>query len=54
MDMLKGGQIAEANLNDWRKLAQGLHARDLVGDFGAAAQFLTAVGQAGDALGHHP
>jgi hypothetical protein len=26
MDMLKGDQIAEANLTDWRKLAQGLHA----------------------------
>ena len=54
MDMLKGAQIAEANLTDWRKLAQGLHARYLVGDFGAAARFVTAVGEAGDALGHHP
>ena len=26
MDMLKGEQIAEANLTDWRELAQGLHA----------------------------
>ena len=34
MDMLKGEQIAEANLTDWRKLAQGLHARYVVGDFG--------------------
>jgi 4a-hydroxytetrahydrobiopterin dehydratase len=54
MDMLKGDQIAEANLTDWRKLAQGLHARYLVGDFGAAARFVAAVGEAGDALGHHP
>ncbi|HET7802167.1 MAG TPA: VOC family protein [Humibacillus xanthopallidus] len=54
MDMLRGAQIAEAGLNDWRKLAQGLHARYLVDDFGAAVRFLAAVGEAGDAVGHHP
>ena len=27
--MLRGAQIAEAGLTDWRKLAQGLHARYL-------------------------
>jgi 4a-hydroxytetrahydrobiopterin dehydratase len=54
MDMLRGQQIAEADLTDWRKLAQGLHARYLVDDFGAAARFVTAVGVAGDVLGHHP
>lgn len=54
MDMLRGAQIAEARLTDWRKLAQGLHARYVVDDFGSAARFVTAVGQAGDTLGHHP
>jgi 4a-hydroxytetrahydrobiopterin dehydratase len=54
MDMLKGDQIAEANLTDWRKLGQGLHARYVVGDFGTGARFVAAVGEAGDALGHHP
>ena len=54
MDMLKGEQIAEANLTDWRQLAQGLHARYLVDDFSTGARFVTAVGKAGDALGHHP
>jgi 4a-hydroxytetrahydrobiopterin dehydratase len=54
MDMLRGEQIAEADLTDWRKLAQGLHARYVVGDFGAAARFVAAVGEAGDGLGHHP
>ncbi|MEI2730442.1 MAG: 4a-hydroxytetrahydrobiopterin dehydratase [Dermatophilaceae bacterium] len=54
MDMLRGGQIAEANLTDWRKLAQGLHARYLVDDFGAAARFVAAVAEASDSLGHHP
>jgi 4a-hydroxytetrahydrobiopterin dehydratase len=32
MDMLTGQQITEANLTDWRKLWQGLHARYVVGD----------------------
>ncbi|AKU16958.1 4a-hydroxytetrahydrobiopterin dehydratase [Luteipulveratus mongoliensis] len=54
MDMLKGEQIAAANLTDWRKLAQGLHARYLVDDFSTGARFVAAVGEAGDALGHHP
>ncbi len=54
MDMLTRQQIADANLTDWRKLGQGLHARYLVGDFGAGVRFVAAVGEAGDALGHHP
>ncbi len=52
--MLTGEQIAAANLTDWRKLAQGLHARYLVDDFGTGARFVVAVGEAGDTLGHHP
>jgi 4a-hydroxytetrahydrobiopterin dehydratase len=54
MDMLRGEQIAGASLPDWRKLAQGLHARYLVDEFGAGVRFVAAVGEAGDALGHHP
>jgi 4a-hydroxytetrahydrobiopterin dehydratase len=54
MDMLTGAQIAGANLTDWRKLGQGLHARYVVGDFGAGVRFVAAVGEAGDAVGHHP
>ena len=54
MDMLMGEQIAAANLTDWRKLAQGLHARYLVADFGTGARFVAAVGEAGDVIGHHP
>lgn len=52
--MLRGDEIADARLADWRKLAQGLHARYRVDDFGAAARFVTAVGEAGDHVGHHP
>ncbi|MGO1561307.1 MAG: 4a-hydroxytetrahydrobiopterin dehydratase [Actinomycetaceae bacterium] len=54
MGMLMGDQIAEAGLADWRKLAQGLHARYRTGGFAAGARFVAAVGEAGDALGHHP
>lgn len=52
--MLRGERIAAANLTDWRKLAQGLHARYLIDDFGAGARFVAAMGEAGDLLGHHP
>lgn len=54
MDMLWGPKIAEADLADWRKLCQGLHARYLAAGFGAAARFVTAIGEAGDAEAHHP
>ncbi|MGB7818626.1 MAG: VOC family protein [Ornithinibacter sp.] len=54
MDMLSGERISEAALTDWRKLAQGLHARYLVDDFGSGARFVASVGEAGDTLGHHP
>ncbi|MCW2815475.1 MAG: 4a-hydroxytetrahydrobiopterin dehydratase [Nocardioides sp.] len=52
--MMRGEQIAEAALTEWRKLARGIHARYLVDDFSAGARFLVAVGEAGDGLGHHP
>jgi 4a-hydroxytetrahydrobiopterin dehydratase len=54
MDMLRGAEIAAAKLTDWRKLAQGLHARYRIDDFGTGARFLVAVGEAGDEVGHHP
>ena len=54
MDMLRGPAIAAAELTEWRKLAQALHARYRIGDFGAGARFVAAVAEAGDAVGHHP
>jgi 4a-hydroxytetrahydrobiopterin dehydratase len=54
MDMLRGAQIAEAGLTEWRKLAQGLHARYLTDDFATGVRFVAAVGEAGDEVGHHP
>ena len=53
MDMLRGAQIAEAGLTEWRKLAQGLHARYLA-DFATGVRFVAAVGEAGDEIRHHP
>lgn len=52
--MLRGPQIAEAKLTDWRKLAQGLHARYRLDSFGQGVRFLTAVSAACDAVGHQP
>ena len=54
MDMLRGEAIAEANLTDWRKLAQGLHARYVTDGFATGARFVAAIAEAGDALGHYP
>jgi 4a-hydroxytetrahydrobiopterin dehydratase len=54
MDMLHGAQIAEAGLGEWRKLAQGLHARYLVDGFGAAARFVASVAEGAEAVGHAP
>ena len=50
MDMLSGDQIQDAHLTDWRKLAQGLHARYVVADLRSGARFLAA---AADAVGDH-
>ena len=50
-DMLGDQQIADADLADWRKLGQGLHARFLPSSFAAAATFLTAVAEIGDQTG---
>jgi len=54
MEMLKGDRIAAAGLTDWRKLAQGLHARYVIDDFATGTRFVVAVGEAGDEFGHHP
>ena len=51
--MLTGDQIKDARLTDWRKLAQGLHARYVVADFRSGARFLVAVGDAVDGHGDH-
>ena len=51
--MLTGEQITAAGLTDWRKLAQGLHARYVVADFAAAARLVAAITEAVGDVGRH-
>ena len=54
MEKLSTQEILDARLDDWRKLAQRLHARYRVKDFTAAASFAAAVAEAAEAAGHQP
>jgi len=54
MDKLTSQEILDAGLDDWRALAQALHARFLTRDFAAGLRFVTAVGEAAEAADHHP
>lgn len=54
MEMLTGDQIDQADLTDWRKLGQGLHARFDVADFAAGARLVSAIADVGHEAGHHP
>ena len=54
MDKLTSTQILDAGLNDWRQLAQGIHARFRTGSFTAGLRFVTAVTEAAEAANHHP
>jgi 4a-hydroxytetrahydrobiopterin dehydratase len=47
-------EILDARLDDWRKLAQALHARYRITDFNAGAAFVAAVAEAAEAANHHP
>ena len=54
MEKLTTRQVLDARLDDWRKLAQALHARFLTGDFVTGLRFVTAVAEAAEAANHHP
>lgn len=54
VDRLSNQQILDAGLDDWRKLAQALHARYSARDYTAAAAFVAAVAQLAEAEDHHP
>jgi 4a-hydroxytetrahydrobiopterin dehydratase len=54
MDKLTVTQILDARLDDWRRLAQALHARFLTGDFVTGLAFVTAVTEAAERANHHP
>ncbi len=53
-DMLKTDQILDAQLDDWRKLGQAFHGRFRTGDFATGLKFVSAVGEAAEAMDHHP
>ena len=54
MEKITSSQILDAGLDDWRKLAQALHARFLTGDFVTGLTFVTAVTEAAEDANHHP
>jgi 4a-hydroxytetrahydrobiopterin dehydratase len=54
MDTLSNRQILDAGLDDWRKLAQALHARYRIPDYSVGAAFIAAVVQAAEAEAHEP
>ena len=54
MEELTIAQILDAGLDNWRKLAQALHARFITGDFVSGLRFVTAVTEAAEAVNHHP
>ena len=54
MTKLSTADIVAAGLDDWRKLAQALHARYAIGDFRDGAAFVSAVADAAEAANHHP
>jgi 4a-hydroxytetrahydrobiopterin dehydratase len=54
MEQLTTQLILDAGLDDWRKLAQALHARFLTGDFVTGLRFVTAVTEAAEEANHHP
>jgi len=54
VEKLSTQEILDAGLDDWRKLAQALHARYRIADFRAGAAFVAAVAEAAESAGHHP
>ena len=54
MEKLSIEAILDAELHDWRKLAQALHARYRTPDFSAGVAFVTAVALAAEASDHNP
>jgi len=47
-------QVLAAGLDDWRKLAQALHARFRTGSFTAGLDLVTAITEAAERANHHP
>lgn len=54
MDTVTDQQFQDADLPDWHKAADALHARYEVPDYRAAAKFITAIAEAAESAVHHP
>jgi 4a-hydroxytetrahydrobiopterin dehydratase len=54
VNRLSTQDVLDAGLDDWRKLAQALHARYRIAGFDAGAAFVAAVAEAAESAGHHP
>jgi 4a-hydroxytetrahydrobiopterin dehydratase len=54
MSLLSTQQVLDAGLDDWRKLAQALHARFLTRDFATGRALVSAIGDLAEAANHHP
>jgi len=54
MEKLTSKEILDAGLDDWRLLAQALHARFHTDDFVTGLAFVTAVTELAERAGHHP
>ncbi|MDQ0736165.1 4a-hydroxytetrahydrobiopterin dehydratase [Arthrobacter agilis] len=54
MTILSTQDILDAGLDDWRKLAQALHARFLTRDFATGLALVSAIGGLAEDAGHHP
>ena len=46
--------VTEAGLDDWRMLAQGIHARFTTGNFATGLSLVAAIGELAEAANHHP
>ncbi len=53
-DPLSDHQVEEAGLADWRILFQALHARFRTGDFATGLRLVDRIGEAAEAMNHHP
>ena len=54
MEKVTSKKVLDARLDDWRQLAQALHARFLTGNFVRGLSFVTAVTEAAERANHHP
>ncbi len=46
--------VTDAGLDDWRMLAQGIHARFATGNFATGLSLVAAIGEVAEATNHHP